>query len=140
MILRQLDGRDERVLILRGTPESQRLVKVADNITVVDHLPAAELNQAINATDIVVARSGYSTIMDLSKLGKQAILIPTPGQTEQEYLAELLKERNICYSEPQEGFDLERSLSLVDEYSGFKIEDHDDQLLQERIKSLFVEG
>ena len=106
----------------------------------VDHLPSDELNQAINASDIVVARSGYSTIMDLSKLGKQAILIPTPGQTEQEYLAELLKERNICYSEPQEGFDLERSLSLVNDYSGFKIEDNDNDLLRGRIKSLFVEG
>jgi len=137
MILRQLDGRSERVLVVRGTPESQRQVKVSANITVVDHLPADKLNQAMNAAGIVVARSGYSTIMDLSKLGKQAILIPTPGQTEQEYLAELLKSRNICYCEPQDGFDLERSLSMVSDYSGFNIKDHNNKLLRQRIESLF---
>lgn len=120
MILRQLDGRVEKVMIVRGTPESNRRVSVSENITVVDHLPAAELNKAICKAKIIVARSGYSTIMDLSKLGKQAIFIPTPGQTEQVYLAELMKGRKTCYSEPQVGFDLERSLSMINEYSGFK--------------------
>jgi len=137
MILRQLDGRTESVVIVRGAPESQRKVNVSDNITVVDHLPAMELNQAICNASIIVARSGYSTIMDLSKLGKQAIFIPTPGQTEQEYLAELLKNKNVCYSEPQDGFDLERSLSMVNNFSGFKLEERNGNILKTRIQSLF---
>jgi predicted glycosyltransferase len=51
---------------------------------------AEELNQIICASEFVVARCGYSTIMDLIKLQKRALLIPTPGQPEQEYLAQRL--------------------------------------------------
>jgi len=137
MILRQLDGRSEKVLIVRGAPESQRKVKVSENITVVDHLPALELNQAICNAKIIVARSGYSTIMDLSKLGKKAIFIPTPGQTEQEYLAALLMDKNVCYSEFQDGFDLERSLSMVSNYTGFQPIEQGGNALKERIQKLF---
>ena len=59
------------------------------------HLNGEELNQAMVDADIVISRSGYSTIMDLARLGKKAIFIPTPGQTEQtSYLAEhFYKER-----------------------------------------------
>ncbi len=137
MLLRQLEGRTERVMIVRGAPESQRQVSVTENISVVDHLPAGEMNLAISSAGLIIARSGYSTIMDLAILGKRAIFIPTPGQTEQEYLADLMKKRNVCYSEPQEGFDLERSLSLADEYKGFEPSERNGNMLRERIKILF---
>lgn len=45
------------------------------------------LKKAICQAQIVIARAGYSTIMDLWNLRKKAILVPTPGQPEQEYLA-----------------------------------------------------
>lgn len=50
------------------------------------HLPSNEFQILLNAAKLVVSRCGYSTLMDLSKLDKKAILIPTPGQFEQEYL------------------------------------------------------
>lgn len=46
-------------------------------------------DQEIASAEIIVSRNGYSTLMDLQFLNKKAILIPTPGQLEQEYLAEL---------------------------------------------------
>jgi len=47
------------------------------------------LAQLVAQSKTVVCRSGYSTLMDMHILGKKdLILIPTPGQTEQEYLAE----------------------------------------------------
>ena len=51
-----------------------------------------QLEQTFNESEIVLCRSGYTTIMDLVKLEKKAYFIPTPGQYEQEYLAKKLKE------------------------------------------------
>jgi hypothetical protein len=65
----------------------------------------------LQQADMVICRSGYSTIMDLVALGKSAILIPTPGQTEQEYLGKTLHERGMFYSCPQGGFNLTKSLT-----------------------------
>ncbi len=55
-----------------------------------------ELEKAINESEIVISRSGYTTIMDLAVLEKKAFFIPTPGQYEQEYLAKRLKEFGHC--------------------------------------------
>ena len=41
----------------------------------------------VNSAEVIICRSGYSTIMDLVALNRTALLVPTPGQTEQEYLA-----------------------------------------------------
>lgn len=57
------------------------------NVTCYPHLPDHELAQLILFSKSIICRSGYSTLMDLHALGRKALLIPTPGQTEQEYLA-----------------------------------------------------
>ncbi len=54
---------------------------------------AESLSRDIVSAKHVVCRAGYSTIMDLVKLGKKAILVPTPGQAEQEYLARHMSEK-----------------------------------------------
>ncbi|NVK27504.1 MAG: glycosyltransferase [Flavobacteriia bacterium] len=69
-------------LIVRGKPEEN-----SSEEGFVDYLNRDELSQLYADTDVVICRSGYSTLMDLDALGKKALLIPTPGQTEQEYLA-----------------------------------------------------
>ena len=51
----------------------------------------AILKWLIEESELVICRSGYSTLMDLSLIGKSALLVPTPGQTEQEYLAGYLE-------------------------------------------------
>lgn len=54
------------------------------------------LSDLLQSCELVVARSGYSTVMDLCRFGKQAILIPTRGQTEQHYLAKHLSKKKYC--------------------------------------------
>ncbi len=56
-------------------------------VRVVSHLSTGELQFLLQQTPIIYCRSGYSTLMDLAVLGRKAELFPTPGQTEQEYLA-----------------------------------------------------
>jgi hypothetical protein len=74
--------------ILTGTPE---LVGHTQNnwVDVFPHLMDHDFVQLIQQSQHIICRSGYSTIMDLHALKKSALLIPTPGQTEQEYLAHL---------------------------------------------------
>lgn len=86
----------ERSLIVEGKPERDIQICQRENITVVSHLPDHELYQALNTARTIYCRSGYSTVMDLVAIGiSDAILIPTPGQTEQEYLAEHLSSKGF---------------------------------------------
>ena len=50
---------------------------------------------------------------------KKAFFIPTPGQTEQEYLAQILNEKKICYFQKQHEFDFEKGIIESLKYSGF---------------------
>jgi len=87
-VLDQLKGRNESVVILRGLPKAPDVPNTSPNIKMLNHATDEQLYELISNARTVVARAGYSTIMDLVALRKPALLIPTPGQTEQEYLAE----------------------------------------------------
>ena len=97
-----------------------------NKIMITDHLPATELNTAILQSGMVICRSGYTTIMDLVKLQQKAILIPTPSQTEQEYLAGYLAEKNIFFSVPQNDFSLSTALQKTKDFlfASFSFEPH----------------
>ena len=77
------------------------------------------MKQAFLSSSLIIARSGYSTIMDLAALGKKAIFIPTPGQTEQEYLAKHFMLKKVAYSQPQHVFNLLQAIEESKQYSGF---------------------
>lgn len=111
----QLNDYDKKVLFVRGLPGNDDVKKHRNNlITVVNHLAADELNLAMQQCNYVISRSGYTTIMDLVKLQQRAILVPTPGQTEQEYLAKNLCERKMFYSEEQNMFSLKEALKKAE--------------------------
>jgi UDP-N-acetylglucosamine:LPS N-acetylglucosamine transferase len=76
------------------------------------------LETAINESVLVLARSGYSTIMDLDRLYAKAFFIPTPGQFEQEYLAEFLEHRSIAPFATQNKFKI-GMLEKSKNYKGF---------------------
>jgi uncharacterized protein (TIGR00661 family) len=78
--------------VIRGLPEVKN-----ENIPERwhNHLPAKQMAELITQSDYILCRPGYSTIMDLITLGKTALLIPTPGQTEQEYLANYLSGKGL---------------------------------------------
>ncbi|MCL6523617.1 MAG: glycosyl transferase family 28 [Thermoflavifilum sp.] len=87
-LIEQLQHAPVRSLLIRGKPnESNQAMPISPSLTTIAHLPAEQLNAALQAAHAVISRSGYTTIMDLVALNQKAILIPTPGQTEQEYLA-----------------------------------------------------
>jgi predicted glycosyltransferase len=71
-----------------------------------NHMPSKELMNSINKADAIICRSGYSTIMDLLTLNKTALLVPTPGQVEQEYLAEYLSSKKLFCTMKQDEFEI----------------------------------
>ncbi len=67
---------------------------------------------------MVICRSGYTSIMDLAKLEKKSFFIPTPGQFEQEYLAERFMKLGIAPFCRQEDFTFDK-LKMLKDFSGF---------------------
>ena len=119
LMTRQLSNISTRTLLVRGTDIDHVGTRTNGHVTTVNHLSSRELQKAINSSAIVVCRSGYSGIMDLAILQKKAILVPTPGQTEQEYLASYLEKKKICFSQSQHQFDLVKALEESGRYTGF---------------------
>jgi uncharacterized protein (TIGR00661 family) len=91
-------------ILVRGLPGmSEEIVKLSDWDEVC-HLKTEKLQLVIEQSRVVISRSGYSSVMDLVALGKKAVCIPTPGQTEQEYLGEQLMKSKVARSVPQDSF------------------------------------
>jgi UDP:flavonoid glycosyltransferase YjiC (YdhE family) len=108
-----LGKRKRKSIIICGLPgKNDRTEK--GNLLLYNHVKDAEFRGMVAKADLVISRSGYSTIMDLVTLKKKAILIPTPGQTEQEYLSRHLSGREQFKMVSQEKFTADfiaRSLS-----------------------------
>ncbi len=127
------------LLVLGKTEIISKYFKKDLRFTVANSLTTDDLNEAIEQSDIVIARPGYTTVMDLAKLGKRAIFIPTPGQTEQELLARELMERGIAFSMSQDDFDLDTALKESQKFTGFINFGFDNSLLQNALDALLNE-
>ncbi len=79
-------------------------------VRVTGHLPTVELQDALMHAELIVARTGYSTLMDLDALGRGALLIPTPGQPEQEYLGRLHMETGLHQIQEQHSLNIAEAL------------------------------
>ncbi len=118
-LIKALKDRKEKSVILLGKPELNDTIKIG-NLTIKSHLNAKDLCSLILRSELIICRPGYSTIMDLKKLKSNAFFIPTPGQTEQEYLAQILSEKKICYFQKQHEFDFEKGINEYKSFTGFK--------------------
>lgn len=80
---------DEKIktIMVTGKPGSNPWPVKDQALQTHSHIESTQLEPLVTNTPVILCRSGYSTIMDLWFLNRQALLIPTPGQTEQEYLA-----------------------------------------------------
>jgi uncharacterized protein (TIGR00661 family) len=136
LVVSQLKETTYRALIVRGVTEETATVKLTDTITMVNSMNTNELSEAIASSHVILSRSGHSTVMDLAFLGSNAIFVPTPQQTEQEYLAHRLKEQKICYFETQDEFSLTRAMTQFSSYSGFSRMENNHAVLRERIDHL----
>ncbi len=112
-----------RCILIRGTKQSKPIQGGAPGfegeLEIRDLISGDELNHVLCATDWIVCRSGYSSLLDLSVLRKKALVIPTPGQPEQEYLAKELTRKKLFYSTTQDLLDLSKDIPLSKTYPGY---------------------
>jgi hypothetical protein len=76
----------------------------------ISHLGSKELAEALAGAELVVSRSGYTTLMDLVTLGRSALIVPTPGQAEQEYLGRIHGRTGRFMVQAQNVLDIARAL------------------------------
>jgi uncharacterized protein (TIGR00661 family) len=122
LLKNQLRSYEKKFLIIRGVVEPSKPVKF-HNGEIINFLTSEAMNIVLDKAKLVVARSGFSTIMDMSALGKKVIFVPTPGQTEQEYLASRIMQKGIAYSMDQDKLDLKLAFEEARGYSGFVASD-----------------
>ncbi len=115
-IVRQISHYNGTATVVRGLPDSDKLLPSTRDLVFYNHLPANLLNDEILKAEYIISRSGYTTIMDLAKLGRKAIMVPTPGQAEQEYLAAHMSAEKRAVISEQHDFNLIRSLLLARGY------------------------
>lgn len=137
IVLNQLRKLNLKALVVTGEPGNS-VRRVEGHVQIVGHLGSSELEEALMASDAVVCRSGYSTIMDLIVLGKKAIFVPTPQQPEQLLLARHLHGKGIAFSVQQEQFVLDSAIKQGAGYQGLSVYRMDPGLLEKELLTLFI--
>ncbi|WP_027880888.1 glycosyltransferase [Mesoflavibacter zeaxanthinifaciens] len=117
-LFKELADYNGNILFVKGKIEGEQRIETKQQFTIYNFMTSADLQTALNSCDLVISRSGYTTVMDLAKLGKKAFFIPTPGQFEQEYIAQNLNEQGIIPSCNQKEFSL-KQLDRVKDFTGF---------------------
>jgi uncharacterized protein (TIGR00661 family) len=112
------DDKRNIVFVLGKIAKTQKSWK-NNNCIFYNFLLSKELEQKMNSSQIIICRSGYSSILDLAVLGKKVFFIPTENQSEQEYLADYLRNKNIAPFSKIENFTVEK-LKEVEKYTGFE--------------------
>ncbi|MCM4155398.1 glycosyltransferase [Gramella sp. AN32] len=119
ILLKEIENSDKKILFIRGVFDESKTASSNPNVLIKNHLYGRFLQEALNSSKIIISRSGYSTLMDLSQLEKKVFFIPTPGQPEQEYLAERLEKMGVAPFVKQDAFKFSL-LKNVDNYSGLR--------------------
>lgn len=113
--LQKLGG---RIVVTLGKPRRAGELQTLHGAKVHGYLDRRAQAEMLNRARVVVTRSGYTTLMELTHLGKRALLVPTPGQSEQEYLARFHRERGHVWSSTQRELDIPRDLPRAESASG----------------------
>lgn len=103
----------EPVFFVRGKPASTSTIQLPASVIVYNHLNTIELQELIAQTDYIICRGGYTSLMELLPLRKKLILVPTPAQTEQIYLAQQLFKQHKALHIKQQAFNIQNALSMA---------------------------
>ncbi|MFZ6051671.1 glycosyltransferase [Halocola ammonii] len=108
-VFKEFLGLEGKRVLICGKPDSEGKSKES-GIEQINYLGGLELESFLRRSKVITCRPGYSTLMDLFALGKGAVLIPTPGQTEQKYLAKHWSK--FCEVQDQKSMDLKKATEV----------------------------
>lgn len=135
ILLEQLQSLDLPAVLIRGVVSTEENQKIG-NIDIIHYLHGEELRKILSTARIIVSRPGYSTLMDLSYLNKKSLFIPTPGQTEQEFLAENLAKKGCAIVQKQSQLNIAKAIGQLDNIQPIPSINTDENLLKEALLSL----
>ncbi|MDA8094726.1 MAG: glycosyltransferase [Betaproteobacteria bacterium] len=118
LVLAQAPQLRGRVVITLGRPDLAPAVSDDGRLAVHSFMDRATQEAMMNRARLVVTRSGYTTVMELAELGKRALLVPTLGQSEQEYLAAYHHRLGHAYGVRQKDLRLARDVAIAERYPG----------------------
>ncbi len=133
LLLKMQDLPDLQFMLLGGTPESQAKKSKLKNVTFQPYADRKTLSKILAQSEVVISRSGYTSLMDYLKLRKKMILVPTPGQPEQLLLARRMKERNWAVIQHEASLDIESAFQQLHKIQPADFNDGDFQLFSEKI-------
>lgn len=119
LVLEQLEGFEGRAIISLGKKAE---TKVLGNIEIRGLTGKKEREDLLSRSKVVISRSGYSTIMDMCALGRRSLLVPTPGQTEQEYLAQYHMSRGSYFCVSENDLDVRNQIGEVSSWNPPKLQ------------------
>jgi uncharacterized protein (TIGR00661 family) len=118
-LLSQVGDLEGKIVITLGKTEKMNKFN-KKNIETYSFLSKEKREVFLNRTKLVISRSGYSTIMDLAVIGAKALMVPTPGQVEQEYLGQYHNKKGTFLSISQEKINLKRDIETAKKRTGIK--------------------
>jgi uncharacterized protein (TIGR00661 family) len=135
----QLDDGRKQIVITLGKPETHEVRRMGRNITVHGHLDRAKQQEMMNRAKMIVSRSGYTTVMELVELGKNALFVPTPGQTEQVYLSDYYEQIGTFHSVSQYTIQLAEDIAVAHTYPGYPAMSKTAENVRRLYEELFAE-
>ncbi|MEM6726041.1 MAG: glycosyltransferase, partial [Bacteroidota bacterium] len=144
LITKQLLDLPVTALIVCGNTHENKVENLNERVKRISYLTADALQQAIQESEFIICRSGYSSLMDLYALGKKALLIPTPGQTEQAYLAKIFGEKPGYIYQDQVDCHLPKGITALEKENDPKQpntsqwQQQQERILHDWLASLFV--
>ncbi len=136
-IVAQLKNVNYKTILIRGLPNEYKELEISNNYcTIVNYAGVEDLNKIILQSECIISRSGYTSIMDLFLLQKKCIFIPTPAQSEQEYLATYLAKKNYCITYTQNEFNIKEALIKANAFNFVLFKKEEENLLEQNISKL----
>ncbi len=133
-LLSEMGKMEGHFMIIRGLKNPEEEVEKNSNVDIKNFAESDEILEIFSQSEIIISRSGYSSIMDYFFLKNKALLIPTLGQPEQEYLARWCLKNGWFGYAAQEFLDLEKDLAEAGRHGGFQSVENEKG---ERLENLF---
>ncbi|MGD0080661.1 MAG: hypothetical protein ABSB80_08465 [Methanoregula sp.] len=120
ILMPQINDLPGKRVVLLGSPRNTREREQSGDCTIISYASTGEKESLMNRARTIICRSGYTSMMEIAELDKKrALLIPTPGQTEQEYLSSYYEKNGWFHSVSQYHLRLAEDISVTRNYNGF---------------------
>lgn len=119
-LIRQVNQLGLRTILVQGKLSEKKMI-IDGSVQIYSSLDSEKLGALLISSNIIISRPGYTSIMDYVSLKlKSIIFVPTPGQTEQEYLAKYFYEQGVALFQTQENLDISLAIEQIESFSGFE--------------------